>query len=254
MPEEAHETTNRIFRTALTLTPPHFPIDASVPWARPLGPPAPVALRLESSTIPRYSTFSIRVVCDARWMREQGVGVEAIRAACAGAVVRLEGQEQNLPPCTRCSKRRPKRLVTIGHPVRVESRAESDGRERVFVFSQCKSNCNSSRLHLGGRVVIVVAIRGPQGLIAEALSEPLVLVSRSAYIQKPRGQMQFRWVDQITSIGPEAGCSASAEKRVAEKPKLASDAELRGQLQSIIRLQGGLLDYIRALRGVVSML
>eukprot|EP00727_Mastigamoeba_balamuthi_P003984 m51a1_g13583 hypothetical protein (172) ;mRNA; f:50-565 len=59
-------------------------------------------------------------------------------------------------------------------------------------------NCNSSRLHVGGRVVIVVSVRGPQGPIAVAVSEPLVLVSRSSYVQRPREQPQFKWIDQLS--------------------------------------------------------
>eukprot|EP00727_Mastigamoeba_balamuthi_P001684 m51a1_g11512 hypothetical protein (509) ;mRNA; f:9096-12999 len=52
--------------------------------------------------------------------------------------------------------------------------------ERVFVFDVCKSRCNSSRLHLGGRVVVCLALRRPSdgAVVARVYSDPLQLVSR----------------------------------------------------------------------------
>eukprot|EP00727_Mastigamoeba_balamuthi_P007747 m51a1_g3593 hypothetical protein (156) ;mRNA; r:1168498-1169521 len=120
-------------------------------------------------------------------MAESRVGAETIRAACTAATVRLEGGEHgpDLGPCAKCCGQRPRKLITIGGPALEIPREAGDGRVRVFVFDRCKSNCNTSRLHMGGRVVVVVTVRGPQGPIAEAVSEPLALVSSDTSAAPP---------------------------------------------------------------------
>eukprot|EP00727_Mastigamoeba_balamuthi_P000647 m51a1_g1058 hypothetical protein (171) ;mRNA; f:816716-817567 len=161
-------------------------------------------------------------------MQEQGLGIEALRAACTGAVVRLEGQE---------SGPRRKRPIVVGGTLREEAHGGSDSRERVFVFDRCKSNCNSSRLHMGGRVVVVVTIRGPQGPIAEAVTEPLLLVSKTSYTRRPPAP-RIRWVH-------EAEASGSSDE-AAEQPAGGGE-QVRRELEALLRLQGEQLERVRTL-------
>eukprot|EP00727_Mastigamoeba_balamuthi_P014615 m51a1_g978 hypothetical protein (232) ;mRNA; r:407456-408339 len=163
-------------------------------------------------------------------MEEQGLGAEAIRAACAGAAVRLEGQEngQNLSPCARCSRTRPKKLLSLDGAFREEPPVRGASGQRVFLFDRCKSNCNSSRLHVGGRVVLVVTVRGPQGPMAAAVSEPLALVSKTSYTRRPRAPPQIRWVDQDSepeghSDPRDAAAAAAADPAPAEDQSTASE-------------------------------
>eukprot|EP00727_Mastigamoeba_balamuthi_P006707 m51a1_g2657 hypothetical protein (254) ;mRNA; r:637757-639151 len=181
---------------------------------------------VSTALIPRFTDFTLRVVCDARWMDEQRLGFEAIRSACASAAVRLAGQEsgQSLEPCAKCCRTRPKKLITIDGPSLEEPRAGGDGRERVFVFNRCKSNCNSSRLHLGGRVVIVVTVRGPEGPIAEAVSEPLSLVSRTSYVRRPKPPPQIKWVDQ-SEASDGTGDGEDNDAAITGRPELSSPDE-----------------------------
>eukprot|EP00727_Mastigamoeba_balamuthi_P006872 m51a1_g2805 hypothetical protein (1154) ;mRNA; r:98489-117997 len=168
---------------------------------------------------------ALRVVCGAQWMAEQGLGTEAIKAACAGAMVRLEGREngQNLGPCARCCRSRLKKLITIEGSAREEPRIKGVSQERTFLFERCKSNCNTSRLHMGGRVVIVVAVMGPQGPIAEAATYPLTLVSKTTYTRRPRAPPQIRWVDQGDKDTPIEG--EDAHSTPSETPSMATASE-----------------------------
>eukprot|EP00727_Mastigamoeba_balamuthi_P012187 m51a1_g7591 hypothetical protein (98) ;mRNA; f:214891-215240 len=70
--------------------------------------------------------------------------------------------------------------------------SSSNPEERLFVFYRCISFCNSSRLHLRGEVVIVLTIRRDVGVLARAVSPPLMLHSKTSYRpQAPR----LKWVD-----------------------------------------------------------
>eukprot|EP00727_Mastigamoeba_balamuthi_P000625 m51a1_g1056 putative alpha-galactosidase (689) ;mRNA; r:806694-812539 len=189
--------------------------------------------------VPSHDVVMIRVLCDTLWMREQGLGVAAIRVACAGAAVRLEGQEdgQNLAPCARCCRTRPKRLI---------------------------------------------AIRGP-GPIAVAVSEPLVLVSRSSYVQRPREQPQFKWIDHLvdsdktelsawksegkdaegtTTVDPPEPSSQSDDKvsktgpagcpaRVGNFSFLQTEGLAR-ELERVLLVQRELLEHLRSLRQLMD--
>eukprot|EP00727_Mastigamoeba_balamuthi_P012524 m51a1_g7895 hypothetical protein (705) ;mRNA; f:104194-115408 len=168
---------------------------------------------------------TVSVVCDAAWMEHNRLGTEAIKAACAAASVRKEGDDsgEDLGPCTRCCATRPKRPITIGGFAREEPPESSGGKERVFVFDRCKSHCNTSRLHVGGRVVVVVTVRGPLGPLAEALSEPLTLVSRSSYLHRPRALFpapSYTWDAAAEALGAaDASDVPEGSAAVGTKPR-----------------------------------
>eukprot|EP00727_Mastigamoeba_balamuthi_P006135 m51a1_g2140 hypothetical protein (354) ;mRNA; r:1734772-1737572 len=178
-------------------------------------------------------------------MAESRVGAEAIRAACTAATVRLEGGEHgpDLGPCAKCCGQRPRKLITIGGPALEIPRETGDGRVRVFVFDRCKSNCNTSRLHMGGRVVVVVTVRGPQGPIAEAVSEPLALVSRSSYVRRPRDLPATPRVTWDTGAGAAGARDASAAPE-APVNEGRENEELMEQLALLVRLQSEQLERI----------
>eukprot|EP00727_Mastigamoeba_balamuthi_P000459 m51a1_g1041 hypothetical protein (714) ;mRNA; r:720801-730415 len=101
----------------------------------------PVALVVSTNRIARYSHFAVSVVCDTQWMSDHRLGCDAIRAACAHASVRLEGDEHgdDLGPCARCCGVRPQKLITIRGSCHEESVAGINGRSRVFLFNRCMS-------------------------------------------------------------------------------------------------------------------
>eukprot|EP00727_Mastigamoeba_balamuthi_P002338 m51a1_g12100 hypothetical protein (224) ;mRNA; r:2423-3436 len=151
-------------------------------------------------------------------MREQGIGVVAIRSACASAVVRLEGQEggQDLEPCAKCCRRRLRRLVTIAGNASEEPRAGTDGRARVFVFARCKSYGTPRRL---------VTIAGNASEEPLAATEPLVLVSRSTYVHRPlRSRTQITWEDHSDASG---GSSLSESEEQSQGAAAGKGAESR---------------------------
>eukprot|EP00727_Mastigamoeba_balamuthi_P004956 m51a1_g14459 hypothetical protein (197) ;mRNA; f:656539-657508 len=82
---------------------------------------------------------------------------------------------------------------------------------RVFRFPQCISYCNSSRLHLGGRVVVVFRLAGSDGSeLARVATEPLMLHAKSNYVPVPR---TLKWKDSsppryAVGVAQEEGKSA----------------------------------------------
>eukprot|EP00727_Mastigamoeba_balamuthi_P000181 m51a1_g1016 hypothetical protein (352) ;mRNA; f:622959-627518 len=143
-------------------------------------------------------------------MCDNSLGCDAVVSACERASVRLEGDEhgRDLGPCQKCCGMHPKKLVAITGTFR----EKTQGRERVFMFTRCTTNCNTSRLHMGGRVVLVVTVRGPRGALAEAVSAPLSLVSRSTYVHKPHRPLaapHITWVDYAEE--EEVSCASSVD-------------------------------------------
>eukprot|EP00727_Mastigamoeba_balamuthi_P001480 m51a1_g11329 hypothetical protein (232) ;mRNA; f:131515-132562 len=137
-------------------------------------------------TTPFQVTFS----AGSAWMARNGATLESVRAAAYGASALLEGDDlEPLPPCQRCS-RASKCVITLGFlpdtaGEMIAARAEqTDEGEYVVQFDYCRSgdrarNCNSSRLHFGGRVVIALAIRDMMGnVVARPVSQPLSLCSK----------------------------------------------------------------------------
>eukprot|EP00727_Mastigamoeba_balamuthi_P000470 m51a1_g1042 hypothetical protein (471) ;mRNA; r:732253-736151 len=208
---------------------------------------APVALIL--------SSHRARVVCDSQWLSQHHLGREAIRASCARAAVRIEGDEHgpNLGPCARCCGGRLKKLVAIQGSGHEEPAAEGSG-QRVFVFGR---NCNTSRLHAGGRVVVVVMVWSPLGPLAEAVSAPLTLVSRSSYVKRARDPLaaqRITWTD-CSEHWNDGGLSAhkNTEQRehltASSDPAVTSpgawdDLEAREQLLWLLVLQIGQLERV----------
>eukprot|EP00727_Mastigamoeba_balamuthi_P000192 m51a1_g1017 hypothetical protein (374) ;mRNA; f:630645-635005 len=204
-------------------------------------------------------------------MRAHSLDSGAIASACEHASVRLEGDENgtDLGPCQRCSAAHPKKLVTIAGAFR----EHCDGRERVLVFSRCSTNCNTSRLHVGGRVVLVVTVRGPCGPLAEAVSAPLSLVSRSTYVHRPRRPLatpRITWVDYAEgSCGPStafvaqerpASAVGSAESSGEEEEAAGCAAspsqgneDLRVTLLLLLQLQAEQLERVHQLERLVAL-
>eukprot|EP00727_Mastigamoeba_balamuthi_P000004 m51a1_g1000 hypothetical protein (1321) ;mRNA; f:561708-574440 len=225
---------------------------------------------------------------EIEWVREHRLGCEDIKAACDAAAVRLEGAEHgpDLGPCARCCARLPRKLITIGGPAIEETRETDGGRRLVYAFHRCKSNCNTSRLHAGGRVVLVVAVRGPRGTIGEAVSEPIALVSRSSYVHRPSAiaaAPRITWADPVddppgapdaadaagrprADSGGRQGGQQTQQKATEQRPSdsaapeasggaaHADDGEREGlleQLAVLVRLQGEQLERVRRLERLV---
>eukprot|EP00727_Mastigamoeba_balamuthi_P011590 m51a1_g7053 hypothetical protein (202) ;mRNA; r:154901-160222 len=91
--------------------------------------------------------------------------------------------KNNLGPCGRCSEGSRMPPVVISGEMGEEASGKRD--HRLFVFYRCLSFCNSSRLHLGGDIVVALTIRHGGAVAARVLSEPLALYSKTSYRPQP---------------------------------------------------------------------
>eukprot|EP00727_Mastigamoeba_balamuthi_P009643 m51a1_g5300 putative pyruvate formate-lyase activating enzyme (467) ;mRNA; r:246728-249503 len=118
-------------------------------------------------------------------MRKNRVGPQDIRDAGTDAFV-LQGPVPDQPTrtCPKCCARSRLGIVDFGSsmlesyvPVSVGSDPYEAVRE--FIFEGAKTNCSSSRLHLGGQVQIAIDIRGPGGdVVTRVRSAPINLLSK----------------------------------------------------------------------------
>eukprot|EP00727_Mastigamoeba_balamuthi_P005921 m51a1_g1949 hypothetical protein (247) ;mRNA; r:982430-983298 len=89
-------------------------------------------------------------------------------------------QVHPLAPCPRCCQPSSKPNVLLGCSTEWPEPL-MQGAELVFVFDNCRSYCNSSRLHLGGRVALCLEIAdGVGAVVARLRSQPFTLCSKSS--------------------------------------------------------------------------
>eukprot|EP00727_Mastigamoeba_balamuthi_P010193 m51a1_g5797 hypothetical protein (132) ;mRNA; f:65184-65875 len=121
-------------------------------------------------------------------------------------------------PCDKCGGRgRNRRQPVVISGEMGEESAESPG-DRLFVFYRCLSFCSSSRLHLGGHVVLVLCVRHAGALVARVVSQPLALCSKSSYRPRPPQQRCLMWVDVSPRLPPPRRGSAEAPERSPSGP------------------------------------
>eukprot|EP00727_Mastigamoeba_balamuthi_P014409 m51a1_g9593 hypothetical protein (251) ;mRNA; r:1028322-1029263 len=145
-----------------------------------------------SSRVYVSTPFKVTFSCGAAWMAEHDVSEALVRSQGAKAKVFLEGtvhlaEREGLPPCRRCCSKRMSN-VSLGFAMRDDdegSEAEAAQAEmpasglRVVEFDNCRSHCNSSRLHLGGRVIVVLEVVNNAGeVVARPQTQPLMLCSK----------------------------------------------------------------------------
>eukprot|EP00727_Mastigamoeba_balamuthi_P010198 m51a1_g5800 hypothetical protein (789) ;mRNA; f:76618-106017 len=146
--------------------------------------------------------LSVWLVARAQWMQRTGVTPDDVRSAGRTATVHSADRPDAaaIGPCGKCGGRgRNRRQPVVISGEMGEESAESPS-DRLFVFYRCLSFCSSSRLHLGGHVVLVLCVRHAGALVARVVSQPLALCSKSSY--KPRPPRGLKWVD--VSSGPPA--------------------------------------------------
>eukprot|EP00727_Mastigamoeba_balamuthi_P005033 m51a1_g14528 hypothetical protein (134) ;mRNA; f:927142-927543 len=126
----------------------------------------------------------------------------------------------------------------------------------MAVLTLCRRHCNSSRLHLGGRVVIVFRIRSNEGLeLAQARSEPVTLHSKTSYQPLPR---TLKWSDSslLSSVSTSPGAPVVSQQTVV-RPEVQTRRQCGGvadadsvvlQMQVMLALLADELETIRLLR------
>eukprot|EP00727_Mastigamoeba_balamuthi_P014289 m51a1_g9483 hypothetical protein (239) ;mRNA; f:610453-611395 len=123
--------------------------------------------------------MKVTIKASRKWMRRNGVAEDDVWSCGRRASIFLEGSEPGSPaigPCQRCGRLRPS-IVSLG--TQDGSVAQSSGDVVAFVFDYCRSYCNSSRLHLGGRIVLSVELRASDGrLVSTVRSQPMNLCSK----------------------------------------------------------------------------
>eukprot|EP00727_Mastigamoeba_balamuthi_P005929 m51a1_g1956 hypothetical protein (193) ;mRNA; r:1027965-1049094 len=124
--------------------------------------------------------------CNSSRLHLGGKVVLLLEIANARGAVVSRLQSDRLQLCSKSS------LQVFRPNVSVECAREApvplwQGDEVVFVFDRCRSWCNSSRLHLGGKVVLLLEIANARGAVVSRLqSDRLQLCSKSAL-------QVFRW-------------------------------------------------------------
>eukprot|EP00727_Mastigamoeba_balamuthi_P007455 m51a1_g333 hypothetical protein (2434) ;mRNA; r:480953-494021 len=123
----------------------------------------------------------VTVAAPSEWLACNGVGADSVWEAGQRAVLLPESSdEQPLEPCSKCCEPFGKPNVALGSSSG-SLVSETHGGDQHFVFDHCRSFCNSSRLHLGGRVVLALEIVGAGGYVVCRLhSEPLQFCSKSS--------------------------------------------------------------------------
>eukprot|EP00727_Mastigamoeba_balamuthi_P007895 m51a1_g3726 hypothetical protein (316) ;mRNA; f:18256-19525 len=154
----------------------------------------PPAITVDPSQIFIATTFKVVVTMGAAWMAEYGVTSAEVWASGFRASLYTEGKEKDEHPLAACQKCCASRESSVRVGVNdISVSLSSDSRPsdplRVFVFDRCRSYCNSSRLHLGGRVRLCLDLRGNNGTtVARVFSDPLSLCSK----QSPSGPAEGR--------------------------------------------------------------
>eukprot|EP00727_Mastigamoeba_balamuthi_P009690 m51a1_g5343 hypothetical protein (340) ;mRNA; r:438006-440029 len=121
------------------------------------------------------------------WLVEHGLSAEDVWGAGFRSAVYLEGDEtKQLEPCSRCCKTRSSNVTLGVTDINAALLVDSANGRTVFTFDHCRSHCNSSRLHLGGKVVLGFELRSDDGRVAaRVFSEPLSLCSKPSKRSSP---------------------------------------------------------------------
>eukprot|EP00727_Mastigamoeba_balamuthi_P004529 m51a1_g14074 putative protein (729) ;mRNA; f:1279496-1289436 len=137
----------------------------------------------DTATLDSNLQAKATVVVPAGWMESNAVQDSDIRT---------------LGTCGLCRHRS---IIQIsGQVVRTTDELTGD---HHFRFIRCTSNCNSSRLHLGGKVELVLRVLNSMARqVALLVSEPLLLLSKTGYrtarATRPRGDAYrrvFKFID-----------------------------------------------------------
>eukprot|EP00727_Mastigamoeba_balamuthi_P010418 m51a1_g6 hypothetical protein (262) ;mRNA; f:28520-29584 len=170
----------------------------SVPQQASTNPESSQPPRIWASNSKIYlsSPFKVTFVAGLSWMSQNGVTETLVRNLAGRAKLLLEGKEDctgqgAIPPCARCCSKRGAN-VTLGFAPQEGSSSESTspatGEECVIEFDYCRSHCNSSRLHLGGRVMIMLEVFDVHGnVVARPVTQPLMLCSKPSIHSSPMG-------------------------------------------------------------------
>eukprot|EP00727_Mastigamoeba_balamuthi_P005923 m51a1_g1950 hypothetical protein (1855) ;mRNA; r:984815-1006833 len=127
------------------------------------------------------STESVSVAVDPRWLAAHDLSPSCIWKSGRSAVLCPDSiNARPLAPCPKCCQPSGKPNVLLGYSAASPDPA-AQGAELVFVFDDCRSYCNSSRLHLGGMVVLCLEIADGAGAVVVRLrSQPFALCSKSS--------------------------------------------------------------------------
>eukprot|EP00727_Mastigamoeba_balamuthi_P004036 m51a1_g1363 hypothetical protein (246) ;mRNA; r:397197-398258 len=148
---------------------------------------APAYLAVSSSIVYRMAPFHVCLVARSDWMQQMGVTPDGIHDAARSSQALLHECEEQMPPqpCAKCCRGRGLPNLLLDHRM-LEVPSLQPG-TRTFLFDRCISFCNSSRLHLGGRLVIEFVLRSRTGAVAlRVLSEPILLQSKTTCRAAPR--------------------------------------------------------------------
>eukprot|EP00727_Mastigamoeba_balamuthi_P008499 m51a1_g4271 hypothetical protein (242) ;mRNA; f:304590-305584 len=134
---------------------------------------APPRMWASSSKVFVSAPFQVTFTAGATWMQQHGVTEASVRDAAGSARLFLEGSTHHAD-------------AALGSSI-AEAAAPAAGAGTVVVkFNYCRSYCNSSRLHLGGRVVVVLELLDGLGnVVARPQTQPLMLCSKPTLHSSP---------------------------------------------------------------------
>eukprot|EP00727_Mastigamoeba_balamuthi_P008701 m51a1_g4453 hypothetical protein (225) ;mRNA; f:165289-166393 len=181
---------------------------------------APPRLWVSQTRIFRTATFEVCIAARAAWLDSNAVTAEAVWRSGRSAVLLNCFEDRTLEPCSRC-------CVPVSKPnVTVECSSASpspvqQGDELVFVFDEY---CNSSRLHLGGKVVLLVEIVDTRGAVVCRLhSDRLDLCSKKDSSPSPAQEPQQSIEEDIPlSFSPLQSRRLSRAGRLASSGRLGA--------------------------------
>eukprot|EP00727_Mastigamoeba_balamuthi_P008759 m51a1_g4505 hypothetical protein (238) ;mRNA; r:380878-381863 len=200
---------------------------------------APPRVWASSSKVYFLSPFQVTFEAGLAWMAEHHITEELVRDQAgraklllAGSGHRREDEASELPPCQRCCSARGAN-VTLGFSTAYFSSHAADSAATgtcVVHFDDCRSHCNSSRLHLGGCVVIEFEVVDSLGhVVARPRTQPLMLCSKPTHRTSPLERTpERRGVADDSPAGPArlgpaapqsqgAQWAAGSEASVAQK-------------------------------------
>eukprot|EP00727_Mastigamoeba_balamuthi_P004468 m51a1_g14019 hypothetical protein (219) ;mRNA; r:1105202-1106075 len=202
----------------------------------------------DAAAPPRIWASDSKVTFEAgvSWMAEHRVTDAHVRFQAGRAKLYPEGstlEGDEVPTCQRCCAKKGANVTLgftpangSGDPAATEYTPSGTC---VVRFDYCRSHCNSSRLHLGGRVVIVVDVLDSRGdVVARPHTQPLMLCSKPTPrtspvepVMEPQAPLadnsQFALSD-AAAAAPTSVAEGSIARRLAEL-----EATLYGQLLNV---------------------